>query len=247
MDWHEHEGVRWLQEDLPGARVAFSARVGGVSPDPWASLNLGLLTGDRPGRVAENRRRLAAALGLEPDRVVIGKQVHGAELNAHRGPQAPSPYAAPGSCDPPEVDGHHTSERDLGLLVFVADCLPIALAGSGGVAMLHAGWRGLAAGIVERGVEAVAAEAAAIGPGIGACCYEVGDEVLAAFTALGPGVAEGPMLDLAEVARRLLAAAGVERVASSGLCTRCSPELFYSHRGLGPETGRQAGVVWRTG
>lgn len=205
------------------------------------------MTGDRPEAVATNRGRLAAALGLEPDRVVIGRQVHGAELASHSGPQRPSPFARPGSCDPPEVDGHHTLEAELGLLVFVADCLPIALAGDRGVAMLHGGWRGLAAGIVERGAAAIGARAAAIGPGIGPCCYEVGPEVLEAFAPLGPGLAEGRMLDLPAVARRLLERAGVEAVEVSGLCPACNPELLFSHRASGPQTGRQGGIVWRSG
>src|SRR4029077_2690046 len=115
-------------------------------------------------------------------------------------------------------------------LVFTADCLPVALSGSGGVAMLHCGWRGLAAGIVATGAAAVGATDAAIGPGIGPCCYEVGPEVLAAFSHLGDGIAVDRMLDLPEVARRLLLAAGVERIESAGLCTGCEPELFFSHR-----------------
>jgi hypothetical protein len=110
--------------------------------------------------------------------------------------------------------------------------------------MLHCGWRGLAAGIVTRGVQAVGATAAAIGPGVGPCCYEVGDEVLARFQPLGDGVADGGMLDLPEVARRLLADAGIERIDSSGLCTSCQPELFFSHRRDGGRTGRQAGLAW---
>ncbi len=131
----------------------------------------------------------------------------------------------------------------LAALVFVADCLPIALAGEDGLAMLHCGWRGLAAGIVGAGATAIGATAAAIGPGIGPCCYEVGDEVLAAFAPLGPAVADGPMLDLKQVARRLLARAGVETVEDAGICTSCNRDVFFSHRGDGPETGRQAGIV----
>ena len=249
MEWKSDQELRWLEAELPGARAAFSSRLGGVSENAWAELNLGYLTGDDPAAVRENRRRLAAAIGLAPERIVIGRQVHGAEIARHAGPQSPSPFAEPGVTDPPEVDGHvlANSQPDLGLLVFVADCLPIALAGEGGVAMLHGGWRGLAAGIVGSGVEAVAASAAAVGPGIGPCCFEVGEEVLAAFAPLGPGLADGRMLDLPEVARRLLERAGVERVEISDLCTRCHPELFFSHRGQGPETGRQAGIVWAEG
>jgi copper oxidase (laccase) domain-containing protein len=110
--------------------------------------------------------------------------------------------------------------------------------------MLHCGWRGLAAGIVERGAEAVGATDAAIGPGIGPCCYEVGEEVLERFSGLGPGVARGRMLDLPEVAERLLRRAGVERVERSGLCTSCEEKLFFSHRRDAGRTGRQAGLAW---
>jgi YfiH family protein len=246
MDWRDGGGTRWLEAALPGARVAFSTRVGGVSPPPFDGLNLGILTDDERDAVLENRRRLAAALGLAPERVAIGRQVHGAELALHEGPQQPPFFAEPDAAIP-EVDGHAiAAEPGLAALVFVADCLPVALAGPGGVAMLHCGWRGLAAGIVARGAEAVGATDAAIGPGIGACCYEVGEEVLAAFTDLGPGIASGRMLDLTEVARRLLDRAGVERVEAAGLCTSCEEELFFSHRRDSGRTGRQGGAAWLT-
>jgi YfiH family protein len=246
MDWHEAEGLSWLEAELPGARVAFSTRTGGVSRGDFESLNLGVLTDDATDSVLRNRRRLDAALGLEPERVVIGRQVHGGELARHEGPQEGAHWRAPGP-DPPRVDGHVISDPGLAALVFVADCLPIALSGPGGVAMVHGGWRGLAAGIVGKAVEATGATAAAIGPGIGPCCYEVGEEVLGAFAPLGRGLAEGRMLDLPAVARRLLERAGVEEIESSDLCTRCNPALFFSHRGAGPRTGRQAGVAQVTG
>jgi len=249
--------VRWLEADLGGARAAFATRTGGVSEAPFDRLNLGVLTDDATAAVAENRARLAAALDLDPGRIPIGLQVHGAELAFHAGPQDPSPFAHPGSAIP-EVDGHVVSVPGLAPLVFAADCLPVALSGPDGVAMLHCGWRGLAAGIVAAGAEAVGATAAAIGPGIGPCCYEVGPEVLSAFSTLGDAVtpADGPIspdtrgksarrrLDLPEVARRLLLRAGVERVESAGLCTSCEPELFFSHRRDAGRTGRQGGLVW---
>lgn len=262
MEWREAEGARWLQATMPGAVAAFSTRLGGVSEPPFDGLNLGVFTDDEQGAVVENRRRFAAALGFPPDRVAIGQQVHGAELKVHSGPQAPSPFATPGSLIP-EVDGHVSAEPDLALLVFVADCVPVALAGPGGVAMLHCGWRGLASGIVERGVAATGATDAAIGPSIGPCCYEVGEDVLNQFT--GPklpptgrkpergdgnrpvGNVSGRMLDLPEVARCLLINAGVERIETAGLCTSCEPELFFSHRRDEGRTGRQAGLVWRSG
>jgi YfiH family protein len=243
MEWREAGGVGWLEASLPGARAAFSTRAGGVSSAPFESLNLGAFAGDEVATVAENRRRLAEALELTPSRVAVGRQVHGTKLATHVAPQRSSPFSTLGR-PIPEVDGHVTAQPDLVALVLVADCLPVALAGPGGVAMLHCGWRGLAGGIVARGVEAVGATDAAIGPGIGPCCYEVGEELLEVFGGLGDGVAAGRMLDLAEVARRQLREAGVKRIEAAGVCTSCESERFFSHRRDGGRTGRQAGLVW---
>ena len=146
-----------------------------------------------------------------------------------------------------EVDGQVATEAGLAPLVFTADCLPVALAGPGGVAMLHCGWRGLAAGIIARGVEAVAATDAAIGPGIGPCCYEVGGDVLATFTALGidaPGPDPRPDRGRAADARRRR---GRARVEAAELCTSCEEDRFFSHRRDDGRTGRQAGLVWIEG
>lgn len=244
--------MRWLEAGLGGARAAFSTRLGGVSEAPFEGLNLGLLTADDPAAVAQNRHRLAAALGLRPERMVFSRQVHGTRLIDHgaRRQQAPGSFStASAQVRPsvPEADGHVVAEAGPAPLVFVADCLPVALRGPGGVAILHAGWRGLAGGILAAGAAAVEATDAAVGPGIGRCCYEVGDEVLDAFAGLGAGVARGGMLDLAEIARRQLAAAGVEAVESADLCTSCESDLFFSHRRDRGSTGRQAGIVWIKG
>jgi copper oxidase (laccase) domain-containing protein len=213
MRWAEKGEVRWLEADLPGARVVFSTRsAGSVKDDPGP---------------------LATALGVSPGQIVSGCQVHGAELA----------FRDVATTDTPEVDGQVILAAGPIGLVYTADCLPIAVAGPGGVAMLHCGWRGLATGIVARGVDVVGAGHAAIGPGIGPCCYEVGDDVLDAFADLGDGVATNRMLDLPEVARRLLARAGVENVESAALCTRCEGELFFSRRRDGGP-GRQAGLAW---
>ena len=243
--WREHEGVKWLEADLPGARAAFSTRLGGVSEGPFASLNLGRLTGDEVEAVRENRRRLATAVGIDPRRVLIARQVHGTEVLRRDAPAEPAAFAGPAP-ELPEADGHVTAGAGLAPLVFVADCLPVALTGPGGVAMAHCGWRGLAAGIVERAVEAVGARAAAVGPGIGPCCYEVGDEVRLAFERVGPGLTADGRLDLREVARRLLERAGVRSVEVCEECTSCEPELFFSHRRDRGRTGRQAGLAWLT-
>jgi YfiH family protein len=246
MEWRSSEGIDWLEATLPGARVAFTTRTGGASGPPFDSLNLGILTGDVADAVLANRRRLAAALGLDPSMVAIARQVHGAELVTHAEPQDPSPFASPGK-PIPDADGHVLTQTGPAALVFVADCLPVALAGPGGVALLHCGWRGLAAGIVERGAVAVGATDGAIGPGIGPCCYEVGAEVLDSFERLGPGVSTGDRLDLTEVARRLLREAGVERIEVAGHCTSCERDRFFSHRRDAGRTGRQAGVAWLEG
>jgi len=237
VEWREGGGLRRLEADLGGARAAFTTRLGGVSEAPFDSLNLGLLTEDDEAAVAENRQRLAKALGLSPGQVVFARQVHGTNLIEHPEPRN----------HVPEGDGHVVRRSGTAPLVFVADCLPVALSGPRGVAMVHAGWRGLADGILGAGAEAVEATSAAIGPGIGPCCYEVGAEVLGAFAGLGDGIAAGPMLDLAEVARRQLARAGVEQVESAGLCTSCEEELFFSHRRDRGRTGRQAGIAWIEG
>jgi YfiH family protein len=242
MEWRHKDGVRWLEAGLPGARAAFSTRLGGVSEGRFAELNLGLRTADQPGRVGENRGRLATALGLDPAGVLIGRQVHGAELAWHDAAPAPSPYAEAIEASD-EADAQATATAGLAPLVQVADCLPVAVAGERGVAMAHGGWRGLAAGVLAQAVEATGATAAAIGPGIGPCCYEVGEEVLAAFEGV-EGAASGRMLDLTAVACAQLAAAGVSDVSVAGLCTSCNPELLFSHRRDDGVTGRQAGLVW---
>ena len=190
----------------------------------------------------ENRRRIAAATGRDPGGFLMGRQVHGAELKRHLDRQEPRVFADVVK-SPDEVDDHSTTNDELTPLVIVADCLPVALAGPGGVAMAHCGWRGLAGGIVAKAAAAVDAEAAAIGPGIGPCCYEVGEEVLSEFSDLD-GVADGRMLDLPAVARALLERAGVQSIDSAEICTCSNPDLFYSHRRDGERTGRQAGVVW---
>jgi YfiH family protein len=236
MEWRERDGVRWLEVDLGGARAAFSSRLGGVSEQPFDSLNLGILTDDETEAVTENRHRLAVALGLGPDQIVYALQVHGTRLLQH-----PSPDSLQ------QADGHIVTDSGVAPMVLAADCLPVALFGPGGLAMVHAGWRGLAGGIVGTAAAAVEARSAAIGPGIGPCCYEVGEEVLDAFAGLGDGFASGRMLDLPEVARRELARAGVERIESAGLCTSCEPELFFSHRRDHGRTGRQAGIAWIEG
>jgi polyphenol oxidase len=229
--------------ELPGARALFTTRRGGFSTGPYESLNLGRLTDDDPTAVARNRAVLRERIGVEPRFV---RQVHGPRvMRIHEG--------GPGPHELPEADGQVTSRHDVAPAVLVADCLPIAIAGDGAVAMLHAGWRGLAGGVIAAGVKALADLgagrnlAAAIGPGAGLCCYEVGAEVHAAFGELPAAVLVGRNLDLKAIARHELMAAGVAEVSDVEVCTICSePTLLFSHRRDSGVTGRQSGVAWLT-
>jgi len=231
--------------ELPGAEVLFSTREGGVSDGAYESLNLGLLTGDDRSRVLENRRLLASATAVPAERVAMGWQVHATDVEEWRGPDPEHAFMDPAGGHR-KVDGHFTREPGLGLLVLVADCLPVALAGGGAVAMVHCGWRGLAGGIIAKAAALFpggAPEAAAVGPGIGACCYEVGQEVLDAFAG-HDSVANGRMLDLRAIADAQLRAAGVAHVQHVDLCTSCNADLFFSHRRDDGVTGRQGGMAW---
>ena len=212
--------------------VAFTTRVGGVSDGPYASLNLGA-RGDDPERVAENRRIACASLGLDAERLSVNRQRHSPTV--HR--------AEPGIRDEPG-DGLWSDEPGRPMLALAADCVPIAVAAAEGpprLAVLHAGWRGLAEGVVEAGVRALRAErtAAIVGPAVGPCCYEVGPEVSARFD--GDLTSNG-ILDLWTAAERALRRAGVAEVERVDLCTRCNPELFFSHRRSGAARGAQ-GVI----
>lgn len=243
MIWRESDGLSWLEADLGGeATVAFSTRLGGVSSSEFESLNLGILTEDDRGDVIRNRHLLAGALGIDPAEVAMGRQVHGAALTWN-GEDRPRHFARPGNDPPADADGQLTDLRGVPMLVLVADCLPVALLGERGLAMLHCGWRGLAGGIIPAAAAVIGARAAAVGPGIGPCCFEVGPEVESAFAGLGPGLMSGRNLDLPEVARRQLAAVGVAETESAGVCTYCD-ERFYSHRRDEGRTGRQSGIAW---
>jgi YfiH family protein len=225
------DGFTWAGEhlriDLPGGAALFTTRRGGLSEGAFASLNLGPWTEDDPGHVAGNRERLRELAGMR--RLAQGRQVHGTRVAVDLGHGE-------------DADGQVATGRDVAPIALVADCLPVALVAPRAVAVLHAGWRGLAGGVLEEGVRAMGKGpvVAAIGPGIGSCCYEVGDDVRAAFGTSGPTV------DLKAIARERLAAAGVKDVRDCGLCTSCDPARFFSHRRDHGLTGRQAGVAWRS-
>ena len=218
--------IRWEE---PGYLVAFTTRAGGVSGGIYESLNLTTGTGDDAALVEENRRIACAALGLDAERLAFNRQVHSPTVHRARAGQRGEPG-----------DGLWTDEPQVPLLAMSADCLPIAIArrdGRRALAVLHAGWRGLTEGVVAAGVAALGtgAKAAMVGPAIGPCCYEVGDEVATLFDA---DLTVDRKLDLWGAAERALRAAGVESVEHANLCTRCHPELFFSHR----RSGRARGV-----
>jgi YfiH family protein len=230
--------VPLLWWDAPGPyEVAFSTRRGGVSEGAFESLNLGLLTDDAPANVEENRRRVCETVGASADRLAMNRQVHAATVNR----------AEPGERGK-EGDGLWTDERDVPMLKVTADCLPVVLVRTNGekpaLALLHAGRLGLLEGILEAGVAALGRGriTAAVGPGIGPCCYEVGEEIVRAYRSrFGHGSVRGRSLDLWTVAERVLHDAGVDSVERIDVCTACSSE-FFSHRRDRGTTGRQ-GVI----
>ncbi|MGH2919709.1 MAG: polyphenol oxidase family protein [Solirubrobacteraceae bacterium] len=230
---------------LPGGRALFTTRRGGASRPPYDTLNLGLFTDDDAASVGANRDQLAALIGIARERTVQGRQVHGAEVR--RVHELPDPGA-----EPIPADGQATALHDVAAVVLTADCLPVALIAREAVAMVHAGWRGLAAGVLTQGVATLRELGAgdiraAIGPGAGVCCYEAGAEVHEAFAPYGSAARQGDNADLKHVARRQLERADVAEVHDVGLCTLCAPaELFFSHRRDGARTGRQVGIVWRS-
>jgi polyphenol oxidase len=230
--------IRW---DAPGPyEVVFTTRIGGVSEGPYASLNLGRKTGDDVRRVDENRRRACAEIAADETKLALNHQIHSTIVRRAR----------QGERGGVRGDGLWTEEPGLPILALAADCLPIALVRANGAApaacVLHAGRIGLLDGILEAGVRAVGGTpAAAIGPAIGPCCYEVGEEVAAPYRArFGAGIMRGRNLHLRQAAERRLCAAGVTRIEQFDLCTACNPELFFSHRRDGKPRGVQ-GVVAR--
>lgn len=248
--------VDWGGTAPPGVGAVASTRAGGVSAAPWDALNLGAHVGDAEGHVAENRRRLRAAAGL-PAAPRWLAQVHGvavADLDA-----LPEGVV-------PEADAAVSSRPGVVCAVLTADCLPVLLAAADGraVAAAHAGWRGLAAGVLEQTVASLRAKLPAgapllawLGAAIGPANFEVGEEVRAAFLAHDPAAASAftpgsPgrwLCDLYALARQRLAALGVTSVAGGGLCTYADDARFYSHRrdvqhrGLA-STGRIASLIW---
>jgi hypothetical protein len=229
-------------------RSACTLRTGGVSAPPYDSLNLAGHVGDEPAAVRENRRRVSAALAL-PGEPLWLEQVHGTRVADADSAGAPA-----------AADAAVSRQSGRVLAIQVADCLPVLLASDDGavVAAAHAGWRGLAAGVLEATVAAMQVEprriAAWLGPAIGPAHFEVGEEVRAAFLAHDALAAEGFVrnargrwqCDLLRLARRRLAALGLPEPGAAGLCTYAARERCFSYRRDG-RTGRMAALIWRGG
>jgi YfiH family protein len=232
-------------ESAPDAYcVTFTTRLGGVSEGDFESLNLGILTEDDPDRVVENRRRVCAAVGADPHTATMAWQVHSGAVTEAR----PRGILERTVFD--ECDGLWSDRRGQAMALVTADCYPVVLVRSDaapGLCVLHVGWRGLLDGIVGAGVAALGSGKlmAVVGPGIGPCCYEVGEEVSAPFrNRFGDDVVADERLDLAGAIARSLQEEGVALVERTGHCTACHPELFFSHRRDHGRTGRQGVIAY---
>lgn len=252
-------GAAYLTAPNIAARHAFSTRLGGVSTGVLESLNLSVRRGDTPENVRENWRRLGAAAGLDLTRAVYARQIHSADVRIAHAADAQPPEREPRFA----CDGFVTNEPGVPLAVFMADCLPVLLhdPAAGVIGAVHCGWRGSVADILGAAVAQMCALGAhpadicaAIGPGIGACCFEVGPEVAAAAEALlhaplgalaRPRADGKALLDLKGVNARRLVQLGVPagQIAVSDACTMCRPDVFWSHRATDGRRGVQAAVI----
>ena len=243
----------------PGISVphCFTTRLGGVSEGSLASLNLGNHRGDSPENVAENYRRLGKAVGFDPEKLVLTRQTHSDIVRA----------VTAADCrgldhrEYPECDALVTNTPGIGLVVFTADCTPILLHDpvTGAVGAAHAGWRGTAGDIAGKTVRAMVEHFgcdpanihAAVGPNIGACCFETDGDVPDAMLALLGKEAEGYIrpagnkyyVNLKGINARLLVRSGVRHIDMSTHCTACSQDLFWSHRKVGNARGSQGAVI----
>ena len=261
----EHHGVLFYacpEITAAGFPHGFSTRVGGVSPAPWDSLNLGGSCGDAPDRVSEIFRRFCATIGADPDRLVKNQQVHGDTIRTVTGADCMTFPGEPGTV---EADGLMTREPGVCLAAFSADCIPVLLCDpvQRVAAAVHAGWRGTALGIAAKGAARMA-EAfgsrpehilAAIGPGISTCCFETHQDVPDGLRA-GMGRAAEPYIhpipetekyhvDLKGANRAWLLQAGLipEHIAVCSACTACEGDRFWSHRRLGKSRGSMAALI----
>ncbi|GAW92583.1 peptidoglycan editing factor PgeF [Calderihabitans maritimus] len=241
---------------------AFSTRVGGVSPEPYSTLNLGFHTADEPGNVLENRIRFSSSLGVSLESWVAANQVHGDRI-ATVGRRERGRGAKEFSSCIPDTDGLITREPGVALTTYYADCVPIYLLDleKKAIGLSHAGWRGTVKRVAGKTVAAMeqafgtraSSCLAAIGPSIGPCCYEVDGRVIEGFREVFPywqdvviPAGKGHWkLDLWETNRRMLVEAGVpeKNITVSGICTSCNRDLLFSYRAEKGLTGRMAAFL----
>jgi YfiH family protein len=242
-----------------GIVVAFTGRSGGISEPPFDSLNLSYDVGDERGAVVSNRHLVEEILGIPSDVWVFGKQAHGSRVafvgELERGRGATDHWSGLSHCD-----GLVTDREGLLLGVLTADCLPLVMVcGSRrAVGIAHVGWKGalygIAVDLLHKLLECTGCRHeeidAFLGPCIGPCCMVVGEDVENNFrkyigdAAFAEGAGRKPRLDLVSICRSQLIGSGVEKanILSTGICTQCDPR-YFSHRGSGGRTGRQAGIV----
>jgi polyphenol oxidase len=246
-------GVPLWESDLlagvPGIRHGFTTRMGGVSRGDFESLNVSLSVGDDPESVYENRCRLASAFHVRPTEIRLHTQIHGNTVAV---------LPVENSENPLRADAFITKASGVPAIVGIADCVPILVAAEDGsaVAAIHAGWRGAVAGIVPETIDLLksaygidsSALRAVIGPAIGKCCFEVGEEVSAQFPVeCVDQTGTNPHVDLPRYVFRQLTHAGVctERIDRSDVCTMCRQDVCFSHRGSGGRTGRMVALIIR--
>lgn len=262
--WRQGKDLTYLtlpQWEVEGIQIGFSTRWGGVSPSPYASLNLGLHVGDALDKVRTNRSLWFEEWDAHPSEVTIGEQVHGTEIHqvtegdAGRGSDSLQSVIA-------GVDGLFTTTHTV-LMAFFADCVPVFFYHPRlkAVGIAHAGWKGTSGKIVSKMLEEFHSQGgdpgecwAAIGPSIGPCCYEVDERVINEFEKgfssmpfLKPGRNGHALLDLKGANEQMLREAGIprERIWVAQECTACHTDSFFSHRIEGPHTGRMAGWIRR--
>jgi YfiH family protein len=243
---HDKHGVVWTTADGMPCLHAFTTRLGGVSAGRYASLNLGERTGDNPAAVRENYRRLREALGINREEMVFTRQVHGTELRVVTAADSRRPLE-----DCPACDGLVTNVRELPLIIFSADCIPVLLCDSeaGVIGAVHCGWRSTAGDILGKAVEFMRGLGArpesiraAIGPGIGACCFETGPTV---EPAAGAPDERKFMIDLraADKERLLRLGMSASHIDVSDECTKCRTDRYWSHRATGMPRGSQISLI----
>ncbi len=255
----KHGTLEYLTAENIAVPHCFTTRLGGVSEGHLASMNIGVHRGDLPENVQKNYAILADAIGFSPEKLVLTRQTHSAIVRPVTGADA----AGLRHDAYPECDALITNDPGTALVVFTADCTPILLSDpvTGAVGAVHAGWRGTAAGIAQKAVEAMVSAygakpeniCAAIGPNIGQCCFETdGDVPQALENALGEAAlpyirtcGDKYYVNLKEINALFLKNAGVNNICISTLCTACRQDLFWSHRKVGQQRGSQGAIIVR--